>query len=221
MKALLLSQYRHLEIANLPRPTPGSGEVLIQVAACGICGSDVHGYDGSSGRRIPPIVMGHEAAGTVAERGAGVKNVGMGDRVTFDSTIFCGSCPYCVRGKINLCDSRQVLGVSCADYRRAGAFAEYVAVPDRVVHRLPANLPFAEAAMLEAVAVALHAAEFSSRASLVNNAGCNVRKPAVEVTWDDWNLILDTNLRSSFFVAQSVARGMISRGYGRISTSVR
>src|SRR5437762_1022473 len=66
MKAMLLSQYRHLEIADLPTPTPGPGELLVNVAACGICGSDVHGYDGSSGRRIPPIVMGHEAAGRVA-----------------------------------------------------------------------------------------------------------------------------------------------------------
>jgi L-iditol 2-dehydrogenase len=157
MKALLLSKYRHLEIADLPSPTPGPGEILIKVAACGICGSDVHGYDGSSGRRIPPIVMGHEAAGRIANVGPQVTGWSEGDRITFDSTIFCGACPYCVRGEINLCDRRQVLGVSCADYRCAGAFAEYVLVPQRIVHRLPATLPFSEAAMLEAVAVAVHA----------------------------------------------------------------
>lgn len=157
MKALLLSQYRHLELAELPAPTPSAGEVLVRVAACGICGSDVHGYDGSSGRRIPPIVMGHEAAGTVAATGRDVNNVVEGDRVTFDSTIFCGACSFCRRGEINLCDHRQVLGVSCSDYRRAGAFAEYVVVPSRIVYGLPANMSFAEAAMLEAVAVALHA----------------------------------------------------------------
>ena len=71
MKALLLSEYKHLAIAELPTPAPGAGEVLIRVAACGICGSDVHGYDGTSGRRIPPIVMGHEAAGVVAAVGEG------------------------------------------------------------------------------------------------------------------------------------------------------
>jgi L-iditol 2-dehydrogenase len=162
MKALLLSHYRQLEIADVPRPAPGPGEVLVRVAACGICGSDVHGYDGSSGRRIPPIVMGHEAAGTVTELGAGVTKVVGGDRVTFDSTISCGACGYCLRGEINLCDRRQVLGVSCADYRRAGAFAEYVTIPEHIVYRLPADLSFAEAAMLEAVAVALHAASLSS-----------------------------------------------------------
>lgn len=157
MKALLLSQYRHLEITELAAPNAGPGEVLIRVAACGICGSDVHGFDGSSGRRIPPIIMGHEAAGVVAATGAGVTNVRIGDRATFDSTIFCGACDFCRRGEINLCDRRQVLGVSCSDYRRHGAFAEYVVVPSHIVYPLPNTLSFTEAAMLEAVAVALHA----------------------------------------------------------------
>jgi L-iditol 2-dehydrogenase len=156
MKVLLLSRYKHLEIAELPEPTPGAGEVLVRVAACGICGSDVHGYDGSSGRRIPPIVMGHEAAGRIAAVGSDVNGFAEGDRVTFDSTIYCGACGPCRRGEVNLCDYRQVLGVSCSDYRRAGAFAEYIAVPSRIVYRLPDNLSFAEAAMLEAVAVAIH-----------------------------------------------------------------
>jgi L-iditol 2-dehydrogenase len=157
MKALLLSKYKHLEIADLPEPKAGPGEVLVRVAACGICGSDVHGYDGSSGRRIPPIVMGHEAAGRIVALGPGVTEFAEGDRVTFDSTIYCGTCGYCRRGEVNLCDNRQVLGVSCGDYRRAGAFAEFVAVPSRIVYRLPDNLPFEEAAMLEAVSVAVHA----------------------------------------------------------------
>jgi L-iditol 2-dehydrogenase len=161
VKALLLSKYKHLEIADLPDPIPGQGEVLVNVAACGICGSDVHGYDGSSGRRIPPIVMGHEAAGTIAALGAGVSGFAEGDRVTFDSTIFCGACSNCRRGDVNLCDYRQVLGVSCAEFRRAGAFAEYVAVPSRILYRLPESLSFAEAAMLEAVSVALHGVSFA------------------------------------------------------------
>ena len=157
MKALLLSKYRQLEMAEVPTPSAGAGEVLIRVGACGICGSDVHGYDGSSGRRIPPIVMGHEAAGRIATVGAGVTGLAQGDRVTLDSTIYCGACGYCKRGEVNLCDHRQVLGVSCGDYRRAGAFAEFVTVPARVVYKLPESISFAEAAMLEAVAVAIHA----------------------------------------------------------------
>jgi L-iditol 2-dehydrogenase len=156
MKALLLSKYKQLEIAEVPTPAVGAGEVLIRVGACGICGSDVHGYDGSSGRRIPPIVMGHEAAGRIAAVGPGVTGLAEGDRVTFDSTIYCGDCGYCKRGEVNLCDHRQVLGVSCGDYSRAGAFAEFVAVPARVVYKLPESISFAEAAMLEAVAVAIH-----------------------------------------------------------------
>jgi len=157
MKALLLSEYGHLEVTDLPVPTLRPDELLVRVAACGICGSDVHGYDGSSGRRIPPIVMGHEAAGVVETVGADVSNFLPGDRVTFDSTVYCGSCPSCLRGEVNLCDRREVLGVSCGDYRRAGAFAEFVAVPARIAYKLPHNLAFHEAAILEAVSVALHA----------------------------------------------------------------
>jgi L-iditol 2-dehydrogenase len=162
MKALVLEEYKHLALREAPLPAPGAADVLIRVAACGICGSDVHGYDGSSGRRIPPIVMGHEAAGTVDAVGRAVRSFQPGDRVTFDSTIFCGACPFCLRGDINLCDRREVLGVSCGEYRRAGAFAEFVTVPERIVHRLPATLSFAEAAMLEPAAVALHAVGVSS-----------------------------------------------------------
>jgi L-iditol 2-dehydrogenase len=161
MKALLLSSYRRLEMAEVPAPTVADGEVLVRVAACGICGSDVHGYDGSSGRRIPPIVMGHEAAGTIAAVGPGVSGFAVGDRVTFDSTIFCGECPYCLRGQTNLCDRRRVLGVSCDDYRCNGAFAEYVVVPQRILYPLPASLSFQEAAMLEAVSVTMHAVSLS------------------------------------------------------------
>ena len=157
MKALLLSEYSKLEVADLPRPEAGPGEVLVQVAACGICGSDVHGYDGSSGRRIPPLVMGHEAAGVIAEVGEGVSRFAVGDRVTFDSTVYCGECDFCKTGDINLCDNRQVVGVSTPEFRRAGAFAEFVTVPERIVYRLPEEMSFADAAMLEAVAVAVHA----------------------------------------------------------------
>ena len=157
MKALLLSRYRNLELTDVPVPKPGPDEVLIRVVACGICGSDVHGYDGSSGRRIPPIIMGHEAAGMIAAVGKSVNGFSEGDRVTFDSTVYCGECANCRHGDVNLCDHRQVLGVSCGDYRRPGAFAEFVSIPARILYRLPDNFAFEEAAMLEAVAVALHA----------------------------------------------------------------
>ncbi len=175
MKALLLSEYGRFEMKDLPVPVPGSQEILVRVAACGICGSDVHGYDGSSGRRIPPIVMGHEAAGTIASLGSGVTNLTENERVTFDSTISCGVCAFCSRGEVNLCNNREVLGVSCEDYRRTGAFAEYVVVPSRIVYRLPPNISFPEAALLEAVAVAVHAVSLAQIApkstALVIGAG--------------------------------------------------
>jgi L-iditol 2-dehydrogenase len=157
MKALVLKEYRRLAIEDFATPDLEPDEVLVRVRACGICGSDVHGMDGSSGRRIPPIVMGHEAAGEIAKIGSGVTEWKIGDRVTFDSTIYCGDCWYCRRGAVNLCENRRVLGVSCAEYRRHGAFAEFVAVPQRILYRLPDNLSFEQAAMVEAVSVAAHA----------------------------------------------------------------
>jgi len=141
----------------VPLPALADDEVLVRVRACGICGSDVHGYDGSTGRRIPPLVMGHEAAGEVERTGRGVLGFDRGDRVTFDSTVWCGTCEYCARGASNLCTNRRVLGVSCGDYRRHGAFAEFVSVPDRILHRLPPAMPFEHAALIEAVSVAVHA----------------------------------------------------------------
>jgi L-iditol 2-dehydrogenase len=157
VKALLLEDYNKLVIADVPVPEIGEEDLLVRVKACGVCGSDVHGFDGSTGRRIPPLVMGHEAAGVVEHVGARVTNFAPGDRVTFDSTVFCGDCAYCRRGEVNLCDNRRVLGVSCGDYRRHGAFAEYVAVPARISYRLPDSVPFEHAALIEALSVAMHA----------------------------------------------------------------
>jgi len=157
MRALVLTAPNKLVLEEMPRPAPGPGEVQVRVRACGICGSDVHGLDGRTGRRIPPLIMGHEAAGEIAALGPEVHGWREGDRVTFDSTIYCGECAPCRRGAINLCEQRQVLGVSCADYRRHGAFAEYINVPARVLFRLPAGLAFEPAALAEPVAVAVHA----------------------------------------------------------------
>jgi L-iditol 2-dehydrogenase len=156
LKALVLEEYNRFSYKEVPEPAPGAGEVLVEVEACGICGSDVHGMDGSTGRRIPPIVMGHEAVGVIAALGPGVVGWAKGDRVTFDSTVYCGTCWHCRRGEINLCDNRRVLGVSCDEYRRDGAFAEYVTVPQHILYRLPEGVGFAEAAMVEAVSIAVH-----------------------------------------------------------------
>jgi len=158
MKALVLREYGRLVIDEVPVPAIGPADVLVRVMACGICGSDVHGMDGSSGRRKPPIIMGHEAAGVVAKAGSDVRGWKEGDRVTFDSTIPCGACSFCRDGHPNLCEKLQVPGVSCDEYKRDGAFAEFVAVPARVLHRLPENLDFSRAALAEPVSIAAHAA---------------------------------------------------------------
>jgi len=157
MKALLLEEYRKLTITDMPQPKVGEHDVLVQIKACGICGSDIHGFDGSSGRRVPPLIMGHEAAGMVAETGDAVTRTKKGERVTFDSMVSCGQCFYCQRGEMNLCDNRRVLGVSCEDYRQHGCFAEYAVVPEHIIYPMPDNLPFEHAAMIEPVSVAVHA----------------------------------------------------------------
>ena len=161
MKSLVLEKYNEFVLRDYPMPDLLPGWVLIQVKACGICGSDVHGMDGSTGRRQPPVIMGHEASGVIFKTAPDVLNWHVGDRVTFDSTISCGECYYCKRGDINLCDNRRVLGVSCNEYRQNGAFAEYVAVPAHILYAIPENISFEQAAMIEAVSVAVHAVAIS------------------------------------------------------------
>ncbi len=162
MKALVLEAYNELKYTNdFPVPEIENNEVLIRVKACGICGSDVHGMDGSSGRRIPPIVMGHEASGVIESVGRNVVSWKKGDRVTFDSTIFMLNDWYTLHGFYNLSDNRKVMGVSPGDYRKHGAFAEYVSVPQHILHRIPDNVTFEQAAMVEPVAVSLHSIALS------------------------------------------------------------
>jgi (R,R)-butanediol dehydrogenase/meso-butanediol dehydrogenase/diacetyl reductase/L-iditol 2-dehydrogenase len=158
MKALVMNEYKKLDYADVDDPKiAGPRDVLVRVKAVSICGSDVHGFDGSTGRRKPPVIMGHEAAGEVADIGAEVRSFKRGDRITFDSTIYCGECFFCRRGDVNLCENRLVLGVSCDEYRKDGAFAEYVIVPDYICYPLPQGLSFEEAAMTEPAGVAAHA----------------------------------------------------------------
>jgi L-iditol 2-dehydrogenase len=161
MKALVLEEYNKLVFTDFPDPVIAADEVLVNVKAAGICGSDVHGMDGSTGRRIPPLVMGHEAAGLISAIGRDVKNWGVGDRVTFDSTIYRLDDWYTRKGMYNLSDGRMVMGVSPEEYRRHGAFAEYVNVPQHILYRIPDGVSFTQASMVEPVAVAAHAVELT------------------------------------------------------------
>jgi L-iditol 2-dehydrogenase len=157
VKALQLVAPSTFEFGDFPSPDLVAGSVRVDIKACGICGSDIHGMDGRSGRRIAPIIMGHEASGVISQVAPDVEGWEVGDRVTFDSTEFCGSCHECLQGNGNLCMDRRVLGVSCDAYRRHGCFAEQVVLPARILHRLPDALDFDRAAFAEPVAIALHA----------------------------------------------------------------
>ena len=162
MKALLYTEPYHVEYTEVPDPTVGPDDLLIRVKACAICGSDVHGFTGKTGRRLPPLIMGHEAAGVVEAVGANAAAFLPGDRVSFDSTVYCSHCPACEKGLINRCQRRQVLGVSIPEYRRHGAMAEYVAVPWWIAFRIPDGLAFTHAALLEPVSIAVHATSRST-----------------------------------------------------------
>ncbi len=158
MKALVNTAPYKLELQDWPIPAYGPDDLLIRVKACAICGSDIKGYSGKTGRRQPPIVMGHEASGVVEAVGTNVSTFAPGDRVCFDSTVYCQRCAYCLSGHKNLCSNRQVVGVSEGTYRRHGAMAEYVVVPHWIGVHLPANLTFAQAALIETVSIGVHAA---------------------------------------------------------------
>ncbi len=158
MKALIMKEYMKLEYVDIDIPKIKPNEVLIKVMAASVCGSDINGLDGKSARRQVPIIMGHEASGIIAEIGDNVKDYKVGDRVTFDSTIYCGFCEYCKKGQINLCDNRRVLGVSCDEYRQHGAYCEYVDIPEYILYKIKDNVSYQEAALVEPMSVALHAA---------------------------------------------------------------
>ncbi len=158
MKALIYTKPYCFEYSDFPDPGVSDDEVLINVRACGICGSDVHGFTGKTGRRIPPLIMGHEAAGTVEEAGNNVKRFEKGDRVCFDSTVYCNKCQPCRKGLYNRCEKRQVLGVSTPEFKRHGAFAEYVAVPWWIVSKIPDDMSFVQSALLEPASIGTHAA---------------------------------------------------------------
>ncbi len=161
MKALVLEAYKTLVYKDVPDPSPGPDEVKVRIRSAGICGSDVHGYDGSSGRRVPPVIMGHEAAGVIEETGRDVKNWEKGDRVTFDSTIYNPDDWFARQGRYNLSDNRRVLGVSHNEYKQDGAFAEYITLPAHILYRIPEGVSFDEASLTEPISVALHAVNLS------------------------------------------------------------
>jgi L-iditol 2-dehydrogenase len=157
MKALVLTANSRLEYLDWQDPVPAANEVLVKVRACGICRSDVLGMDGSTGKRIPPVIMGHEAAGEIAAVGKAVKNWKVGTPVALDAALYPLDDWFARKGLYNLGAGRIELGVSCAEYSRHGAFAELVAVPEHILYRIPEGVSYIQAALATPAAVAAHA----------------------------------------------------------------
>ena len=157
MKALLLTDVGKFEYTDVPTPEPKKGEVLINIKACSICNSDVHGYDGTSGRRKPGLIIGHEASGVIAKVGEGVSKFKVGDAVVFNSVKYCGECWYCRHGLENMCENGCCFGIKTATQHLDGAMAEYLCVPEYICYKMPEGLSFERAAMLEPLAIMVHA----------------------------------------------------------------
>ena len=153
MKANYFLGNQTFEVRETEIPRIGPTDVLVRVAACGVCGTDVHIYHGSKGSAevTPPVVLGHEFSGVVVETGAAVTALRTGDHVTVDPNIYCGACPACRSGKKQLCEHLYAIGVN-----RDGGFAEYCAVPQAQCFLLPPELPLEYGAMTEPLACCLH-----------------------------------------------------------------
>ena len=156
MRALELKDFGKLEVVDRQQPAAGPNEVLINIVATGICGSDIHGYTGENGRRHPGQVMGHESVGRIAALGPGTEDAGLtvNQPVTFNPLISCNSCEACLAGQQQHCPDRTVIGVNPA---LVSAFAEQLAVPVANVVALSPETPIVYGALIEPLAVAFHA----------------------------------------------------------------
>jgi 2-desacetyl-2-hydroxyethyl bacteriochlorophyllide A dehydrogenase len=150
MKSVRYTAPHQLTLADVPEPTPGAGEVLIEVAALGICGSDLLLWEGGFARVTPPVTVGHEFSGTVADAN-GAPGLADGDRVVIEPLLNCGECAPCLRGDYNVCVRLRLVGIDVD-----GAAAHHVVVPSRTVHPIPDELDLRHAALAEPLAVALH-----------------------------------------------------------------
>jgi len=152
MKAAVWHGGKDIRIEDVPDPIVKADEVLVRVKSAGICGSDAHAFEGKSKRRVPPLVLGHEFSGVVADIGTGVLGFQNGDRVVVEPIMSCGTCEPCRNGRTNICMQIRFIGLHIP-----GAFAEYIAVPARNCYKLPDNVSFDDAALVEPLSVATHA----------------------------------------------------------------
>jgi 2-desacetyl-2-hydroxyethyl bacteriochlorophyllide A dehydrogenase len=152
MKAVVIEEPNKMTVSRIEDPTPGAGEAVIKVEACGICGTDIHVLRGEFAPTRYPIVPGHEFCGEVVAVAADVRNVETGDFVAVDPSLFCGKCRQCRLGRFNLCENWNAIGVGSAN----GACAEFVAVPSANAFRLPAEMPRHWGALVEPLSCAVH-----------------------------------------------------------------
>lgn len=157
MKALVLTEVGKFTYKDVPEPTPQRGEVKLRIKAVAICGSDVHGYDGFSGRRIPPVIIGHEASGEVVSVGEGVTDFKAGDGVVFNSLRYCGTCWYCQRGLQELCENGCCYGIHTKERHLDGAMCDYLCVPAYLCYHIPEGVSYESAALIEPLSIAVHA----------------------------------------------------------------
>ena len=153
MRAVVFEGPGRVKVDSVPDPAPGKTDVVVEVAACGICGTDVHVREGSYGGTEYPLVPGHEVSGTVVEVGSEVRSLAIGDRVVLDPTLSCGQCEYCLNGQYNLCAHWNSMGVTRDD----GGSAEFVLSPVRNAHILPPGVDLFHATLVEPLACAIHA----------------------------------------------------------------
>ncbi len=153
MQALMFTAIKELQLLDIPIPAlDRPDEVLLKVKSVGVCGSDLHGYTGYSGRRTPPLIMGHEATAEVVEVGEAVRDLPIGARVVVQPLEFCNTCSQCLAGQRNLCENRRLMGMNAP-----GAYAEYVTWPAANLFQLPAGLSYEHGALAEPLSVAVHA----------------------------------------------------------------
>ncbi len=152
MKAVVIEEPNKMAVRRIEDPTPGAGEAVIKVEACGICGTDIHVLHGEFAPTRYPIVPGHEFCGEVVAVASDVRNVKVGDFVAVDPSLFCGKCRQCRAGRFNLCEYWNAIGVGSAN----GASAEFVAVPSANAFRLPSDLPRHWGALVEPLSCAVH-----------------------------------------------------------------
>jgi len=192
--AVFYEPHQPLRVEDIPTPTPGPGEVLVRVAACGLCHTDLHYIDhGTPTFKKPPLVLGHETAGTVAQVGPGVAALQPGDRVLLPAVLSCGDCRMCRMGRENICENMRMFGNHID-----GGFAEYVVAPAKDLFPLPASIPLEDGAIIaDALTTPFHAVVYRGqvrprdRVAVIGCGGIGLNAVQVAALQEAWVIAVD------------------------------